>query len=71
MLYSFTVSGFEADQAILQDEAGELLLWPRTKLPADLSLGAKIYFSVHPQKDLVDHDPQLAKNILNEILKIS
>lgn len=71
MLYSFIVSGFEADQVILKDEADEIVVWPKDKLPQGISLGSKLYFSIHPQKDLIADDPQLAKNILNEILKIS
>ncbi len=71
MVYRFVVSGFEADQAILKDESGEIVVWPRAKLPSDLSVGASLYFTMHKQKDLVTDEPQLAKNILNEILKIS
>jgi len=71
MMYRFIVSGFESDQVILKDESGETVVWPQAKLPQDLSVGASLYFAIHKQKDLVADEPQLAKNILNEILKIS
>ncbi|MFA4942342.1 MAG: hypothetical protein WC564_01740 [Patescibacteria group bacterium] len=71
MLYNFIVSSFKDDQAVLKDNAGEIILWPQNKLPENISIGSSLYFNIHPQKDLAESDPQLAKNILNEILKIS
>ncbi|MEI7620563.1 MAG: hypothetical protein WCJ57_03250 [Candidatus Falkowbacteria bacterium] len=71
MLYRFIVFGFENDQVILKDESDEIIVWPKSKLPQDISVGSSLYFNISPQKDLAENDPQLAKNILNEILKIS
>jgi hypothetical protein len=71
MLYRFIVAGFEADQVVLKDESDEIIIWPKNKLPENISVGSSLYFDIHNQKNLVESDPQLAKNILNEILKIS
>jgi len=71
MVYRFVVFGFEDDQVILKDESGEVVVWPQVKLPADLILGSSVYFNIYKQKDLISDEPQLAKNILNVILKIS
>lgn len=71
MLYHFVVAGFENDQVILKDEAGEIIVWPKGKLPQNIKPGSSLYFSIHPQKDLAEDNSDLAKNILNEILKIS
>jgi len=71
MTYRFTVVGWENDQAILKDESGEVIVWPKNKLPDNIDPGSSLYFTVHNQKNLAEDEPQLAKTILNEILKIS
>jgi hypothetical protein len=71
MIYRFVVAGLENDEVILKDEAGEIVVWPKNKLPENITLGSSLYFTVHNQKNLAESEPQLAKNILNEILNIS
>lgn len=68
MIYSFKVEAFNEKQAILKDQKGELLSWPKDKLPADLLLGQEVFFHVHPSKDLIKDEKKLAEEILKEIL---
>ena len=71
MTYHFVVSGFEDGQAILKDEQDEVVVWPQAKLPENISVGSDLYFNIQNQKNIAADNPQLAKDILNEILKIS
>jgi len=70
-MYRFIVAGWENDEAILKDESGEIVVWPKNKLPKNINLGSSLYFTIHNQKNLAADEPQLAKTILNEILNIS
>jgi hypothetical protein len=71
MIYRFVVAGLENYEVILKDDNGEIVVWPKNKLPENIALGSSLYFTVHSQKNLAEDEPQLAKDILNEILNIS
>ncbi|MEI7452168.1 MAG: hypothetical protein WCK37_03070 [Candidatus Falkowbacteria bacterium] len=71
MLATFTYLRDGGDSVILSDDNGRELSWPKDKMPVDVSVGAVVSFSVFAQKDLVKNNQNLAKEILNEILKVS
>lgn len=62
--YVFEIKNFdeENDLAVIEDEKGKTVSWPKEKIPPDLKPGDKIYFDVSPGKH------KTAKEILNEIL---
>lgn len=70
MVVKFILEAWENDQAILKDDQGEVVVWPKAKLPVDVSIGATLYFNILPQKDLMADSKPVAEGILNEILNI-
>lgn len=60
MQYQLTVADFSDDQVVLRDEKGNLIYWPKDKLPQVPELGEKIVFSIGADD---------GSKILNELLK--
>lgn len=68
MLVKMTIERFEDDRAILKSDDGARAVWPRNKLPAELSAGLVLTFDIGEEKELMDKNKRLAKDILNELL---
>ena len=68
MMIVFKVESITNQIANLRDQNNNLISWPQDKLPAGVTVGTEIFFHIHPQKDLINHEKKLAENILNEIL---
>ena len=64
-----TVDRFEGDFAVLSLEDGQKLNWPKEKLPKDIKEGSVVWLSILEDKEATKNQRELAKEILNEILK--
>ena len=71
MMLVFQIESLDNDSAVLKDKNGQTVVWPKAQLPAGVNVGTELYFNIQTPKDLVNSDPKLAENILNEILHIS
>ena len=74
-MFSVKIKDFEKDQAILQDDDGRLYIWPKKLLAEDAKIGevfeVKIQRQDSPETEKnIEGNKNLAKDILNEILKI-
>ncbi|MFZ4648617.1 MAG: hypothetical protein ACOYMB_03190 [Patescibacteria group bacterium] len=77
-MFSVKIKDFEKDQAILQDDDGRLYIWPKKLLASDAKIGEIFEVEINQKnnfkpitKKTTDPDKSiLAKEILNEILKI-
>lgn len=69
MELKLTIDRFEGDKAVLKTENNETIIWPKDKLPADVLAGAALDFSIKTSGERGQGDKDLAKKILNEILK--
>jgi hypothetical protein len=70
MLVELRVQRFENDKVILISEDNFTIVWPRKKLPADITEGSLIAISVNEKATQPTDNNELAKNILNELLDI-
>jgi hypothetical protein len=70
MHYQLTLSRFEQDQALLTDKNGRSFIWPADQLPADSQIGTVLTCLLLNPSQPDDSDRLLAKDILNELLKI-
>ena len=70
MEYSLTIDRFEGEKAVLKTEKGETIVWPKNKLPAEVKEGAVLTFSIRGDKEKEKDKKGLAKDILNELLKV-
>jgi uncharacterized protein (DUF2225 family) len=64
-----TIDRFEGDFAILSLEDGQKLNWPKEKLPKNIKEGAVLWLSILEDKEATQKQRELAKEILNEILR--
>jgi len=71
MQIKLTVDRFESDQAVLMDDSGQSIIWPRNKLPGDLREGSALNFDIVEEKEREQKNKQTAKNIINEIINHS
>lgn len=69
MTIILTIDRFEENKAVLLTEDGEIILWPKNKLPLDASEGAVLKFSILRGDDEEIEKKELAKKILNEIME--
>lgn len=70
MLYlTFTIDRIENGQAVLKDENGSTVIWPKNKLPAGVREGAALNFTIAGDKEAEKNKKELAKEMLNQILK--
>jgi len=62
--YVFEIQSFDEEKnlAVIKDEKGQTVSWPKDKVPDNLKPGDKIYFDISQDKH------KTAKEILNEIL---
>jgi hypothetical protein len=64
-----TVDRFEEGIAIIKLETGASLLWPKEKLPPQTNEGMLVKISINTDLDKTQGHEDLAKNLLNEILR--
>ena len=69
MILKLTIDRIESDQAVLKTQDNETIIWPKNKLPQNAHEGAVFVFVITDDKQKEGDDKQLAKNVLNEILK--
>lgn len=70
MLYlTFTIDRIENGQAILKDKSDSTVIWPKNKLPAGAREGAVLNFAIAGDKEAEKDKKELAKEMLNQILK--
>lgn len=69
MILKLTIDRFEGDKAVLIAENGEQIIWPKNKLPEQAREGMVLNFNVQNSEEAEKDKKELAKNILNEILK--
>ena len=70
MHYQLTLARFDQNQAVLTDKSGRNFIWPADQLPANSQPGAVFTCLLINPSQPSDSDQQLAKAILNELLKI-
>lgn len=64
-----TIDRFEGEFAVLRFPDGQKLNWPKDKLPKNLKEGAVLWLSLLEDKEAEKKQRELAKELLNEILK--
>lgn len=69
MELKLTIDRFEGDRAVLKTENNETIIWPKDKLPADARAGLVLAVIIRNAGERGQGDKDLAKKILNEILK--
>ncbi len=67
MIIKMVIDRFEGDKAVLVTADNENVIWPKNKLPENLSEGGTVMFVVSSGGG-GDDGKKLAKDILNEIL---
>ena len=70
MEYSLTIDRFENEKAVLKTEKGETIIWLKSMLPAEIKEGEILTFSICGDKEKEKNKKGLAKDILNELLKV-
>lgn len=71
MQIKLIIDRFEGNQAVLIASDGQTIIWPKDKLPAGAREGAALNFEVAEKAEREKKDRQTAKEIINEIIKIS
>lgn len=64
-----TVDRIEDKKAVLKLDDGQSLDWPIDKLPSDVSEGSAVKLVVFSDKMEEEEREEVAKSVLNEILK--
>lgn len=70
MNLKLTIDRFEEKNAVLLTEDGDLIVWPKNKLPEGTAEGAVLKFSILRSEEEEKEKRELAKEILNEIMDI-
>ena len=70
MEYSLTIDRFENEKAVLKTEKGETIIWLKSMLPAEAKEGETLVFCVRGDKEKEKEKKTMAKDILNELLKV-
>lgn len=65
MNYRLKVISFSDDQVVFEDEAKNIIYWPKENLPEIPEIDQEIIFSINEQTQ--NQDP---KELINELLKI-
>lgn len=68
MQIKFTIDRFEKNKAVLITGEGEIIIWPKNKLPENIHEGSCLSFDIAERKELEKRAKQTAKDILNEII---
>ena len=64
-----TIDRFEGEYAVLVFDDGQVINWPQKKLPEDTKEGSVVWLSILIDQKQTKKQKELAKEILNEILK--
>lgn len=64
-----TINRFEGNYAILILNDKQRLNWPKKDLPHNISEGSVVWLSILANEKTIANQRQLAKEMLNEILK--
>jgi hypothetical protein len=64
-----TIDRIEDNQVIIKLENGSTLLWPKEKLPNNLTEGSALKLNILTDTKQTKNKEDVAKNILNEILQ--
>ena len=64
-----TIDRFEGNYAIISLSDGQRLNWPKKDLPHHIKEGSIVWLSVLPDEKATQNQRQLAKEMLNEILR--
>lgn len=64
-----TLDRIEGISAVFQLDDGQKLNWPVANLPADLKEGGQVKLVLYTDKDEQEEREEIAKAVLNEILK--
>jgi len=64
-----TLDRIEGTTAVFQLDNGQKLNWPVANLPADLEEGGQVKLVLFTDKDEQEEREEMAKAVLNEILK--
>lgn len=70
MELTVTVDRFEGDKAVLKTNDGEIIVWPKNKLPEDSREGMILNINVKTNVEARKKINESAKDILNEILNV-
>ena len=71
MLIKFTIDRFEEDKVVLVASDGTAIIWPKNKLPNNIHEGSALSFDIAETAEREKSDKQIAKDIINEIIKNS
>jgi hypothetical protein len=71
MVIELKIEKIESDKAILKSEDNDIIIWPKSKLPKDVKEGSLLAFSIRSDEEKEEANPELAKDILNEILDVN
>ncbi|MDP3042872.1 MAG: DUF3006 domain-containing protein [bacterium] len=69
MIIKLAIDRFEGDKAVLIAESGEQIIWPKNKLMEQAREGMVLSFNIQNSEEAEKDKKELAKNILNELLK--
>lgn len=64
-----TIDRFEGEKAIIKTKDNESIIWPKNKLPTEAKEGSVIVINIQNAQEKESDKKQLAKDILNEILR--
>jgi len=69
MIIKLIIDRFEGDKAVLKTKDNDTIVWPKNQLPKSTNEGMSLLFAIsgNPNEDKSSRD--LAKEILNDILK--
>lgn len=70
MEYSLIIDRFENEKAVLKTAKGETIIWLKNMLPAEVKEGSVLIFSIRGDREKERDKKGLAKDILNELLKV-
>jgi hypothetical protein len=70
MIITLTIDRFEEENAVLLTENGEIIVWPKNKLPEGAVEGVILKFSILRNEEEEKEKREIAKEILNEIMDI-
>ena len=69
MFQALEIIALDDKQAHLKDASGVEFVLSQNLLPIDSKIGDNVFVKVYADKNLADKDPQLAQEILDEVLK--
>ena len=69
MQLKLTVDRLEGDKVILTFLDKTNLVFPKDKLPTGIKVGQELYFIIKTSLEPIKNNKEIAKELLNEILK--